>query len=85
MADVIDLEKRRNANLAQAPFVDLGELDEDEPARWLCQLFRDGVPVPDRCGIAFGLEEVPAVAVTAAQARALGEALIQVADHLESP
>jgi hypothetical protein len=89
MADVIDMEKRRLRSLPKAPFVDLGELDEEGPAQWLCQIFENGAPVPNRCGISFTLEQedgrpVPAVAITAAQARELGEALIQVADHLES-
>lgn len=88
MSDVIDLDKRRMRNLPNAPFVDLGDLDEGA-AQWLCQIFADGVRVPNRCGIRFTLEHedgtpVPAVAVSAAQARELGEALIMVADHLES-
>jgi hypothetical protein len=88
VSDVIDLDKRRKRNLPNAPFVDLGDLDEGAE-QWLCQIFAEGAPVPNRCGIRFTMEHedgspVPAVAVSAAQARNLGEALIMVAEHLES-
>ena len=81
MDRVIDLEKARNLRLSRGPFLDLP--DEDDPYRWLYQVFSEGEAVAGRTGIDFGVEGAPAVTITAAQCRSFAEALIQVADHLD--